>query len=42
VEPRQGVRGECDLVVVLDEEVEHVRDEDDECVGRAIYECPWD
>lgn len=41
MEPGQGVRCEDDLIVVLDEEVEHVGDEDDEEVGRAVGEGPW-
>lgn len=32
VEPSESVRRENDLIIVLNEQIEHVRDEDDEVV----------
>ena len=40
MESRQGVRGEDDLIIMLNKEVEHVRYEDDECIGGAVDEGP--
>ena len=42
MKPRQRIRREHHLVVVLYKKVEHVRDEQHERVRRAIYESPRD
>lgn len=41
VEPCERVGREDHLVIMLDEEVEHVRNEHDERLDRAFVERPW-
>ena len=40
MESREGVGGEDDLIVVLDEEFEHLGYQDDEDIGGAVDERP--
>lgn len=40
MEARQSVRRQHDLIVVLAQQVQHVRDQDDERVRRAVDEGP--
>lgn len=40
VEACKRVRSEHDLVIVLAQQIEHVRDQDDKCVSRAVDESP--
>lgn len=41
MESRQRVGREDNLIIMLNEEVEHVRNEHDERLGRALVERPW-
>lgn len=38
----ESIGSKDDLVIVLNQEVEHVRDENDECIRWTVYKCPWD
>lgn len=42
MKPRQRIRRKDDLIIVLNEEVQHVRNKDDKRFGRTLVKCPWD